>query len=82
VHIILIINYISLHKTIRFIIVNLLCVSYLVMVSMLDILVSFLVTRKIIVETGLEPGWLGASFGLRISYVRIIITRYDYLWSI
>ena len=24
---------------------------------------------------GLEPGWLGASFGLRISYVRIIITR-------
>jgi hypothetical protein len=25
---------------------------------------------------GLEPGWLGASFGLRNSYVRIIITRY------
>ena len=24
---------------------------------------------------GLEPGWLGASFGLRNSYVRIIITR-------
>jgi hypothetical protein len=24
---------------------------------------------------GLEPGWLGASFGLRICYVRIIITR-------
>jgi hypothetical protein len=24
---------------------------------------------------GLEPGWLGASFGLRISYVRIIMTR-------
>ena len=25
--------------------------------------------------SGLEPGWLGASFGLRICYVRIIITR-------
>jgi hypothetical protein len=25
--------------------------------------------------SGLEPGWLGASFGLRSSYVRIIITR-------
>ena len=24
---------------------------------------------------GLEPGWLGASFGLRICYVRIIIIR-------
>ena len=24
---------------------------------------------------GLEPGWLGASFGLRNCYVRIIITR-------
>ena len=24
---------------------------------------------------GLEPGWLGASFGLRICYVRIIIAR-------
>ncbi len=24
---------------------------------------------------GSEPGWLGASFGLRISYVRIIMTR-------
>lgn len=24
---------------------------------------------------GLEPGWLGISFGLRISYVRIIMTR-------
>ena len=24
---------------------------------------------------GLEPGWLGASFGLRNSYVQIIITR-------
>ena len=24
---------------------------------------------------GLEPGWLGASFGLRICYVRTIITR-------
>jgi hypothetical protein len=26
-------------------------------------------------KNGLEPGWLGASFGLRNSYVRIIITR-------
>lgn len=25
---------------------------------------------------GLEPGWLGASFGLRNCYVRIVITRY------
>jgi len=25
---------------------------------------------------GLEPGWLGALFGLRSSYVRIIITRF------
>ena len=24
---------------------------------------------------GLEPGWLGASFGLRSCYVRIIIIR-------
>lgn len=28
---------------------------------------------------GLEPGWLGASFGMRNCYVRIIITRYKIL---
>ena len=27
---------------------------------------------------GLEPGWLGVSFGLRTCYVRIIMTRYAY----
>ena len=26
-------------------------------------------------KNGLEPGWLGVSFGLRSSYVRIIMTR-------
>lgn len=32
--------------------------------------------RKVLYNiNGLEPGWLGASFGLRICYVRIIITR-------
>jgi hypothetical protein len=31
--------------------------------------------RKKKEKSGLEPGWLGASFGLRSSYVRIIITR-------
>ena len=32
--------------------------------------------KKFNIINGLEPGWLGASFGLRNSYVRIIITRY------
>ena len=27
---------------------------------------------------GLEPGWLGVSFGLRSSYVQIIMTRLNY----
>ena len=31
------------------------------------------------ITNGLEPGWLGTSFGLRTSYVRIIITRYEQL---
>lgn len=30
---------------------------------------------KVLQKNGLEPGWLGASFGLRMCYVRIIITR-------
>ena len=32
-----------------------------------------------IINYGLEPGWLGASFGLRTCYVRIIIIRYNYI---
>lgn len=31
---------------------------------------------------GLEPGWLGVSFGLRNSYVRIIMTRYMILYNL
>ena len=30
----------------------------------------------LVVLHGLEPGWLGVSFGLRTCYVRIIMTRY------
>jgi hypothetical protein len=35
--------------------------------------IFFSIMKKI--KYGLEPGWLGASFGLRICYVRIIIIR-------
>jgi hypothetical protein len=32
---------------------------------------------NIFIINGLEPGWLGVSFGLRSCYVRIIITRWQ-----
>jgi hypothetical protein len=38
--------------------------------------VRFILGAKI---NGLEPGWLGASFGSRNSYVRIIIIRMLYI---
>jgi len=36
-------------------------------------------SNRILSVYGLEPGWLGVSFGLRNCYVRIIITRFRFL---
>src|SRR6266516_5249151 len=36
-------------------------------------------SNRILSVYGLEPGWLGTSFGLRNCYVRIIITRSHFL---
>jgi len=36
-------------------------------------------SNRILSVYGLEPGWLGVSFGLRNCYVRIIITRFCFL---
>ena len=52
--------------------------SYIIMSYVLYYLDLLCGTRyiKLRKKYGLEPGWLGASFGLRTCYVRIIIIRY------
>ncbi len=38
--------------------------------------VAYYRSARLSIVYGLEPGWLGASFGLRNCYVRIIIIRW------